>query len=312
MKVTDAISNCILEGVCPENDNGQLFTTLLEHWATQKDHELKHELLKNLVLRYATVERELAELSTKQMVLSQLKNHFLGFAAHDLRNPLSSIRGLSELVLSDIAGPLTDEQREFLSTIYAASRDMLNLVNDLLDISVIESGRLDLKIQRDSLKLLVRERLRIMKLLAERKDIRFVTDLQKLPDVPFDRNRMAQVIDNLIGNAVKFSPAGSSIIVRVFEAGGMAVVNVSDEGPGIAPADQQRIFGEFQKISVQHAEGEKGTGLGLAIAKRIVEAHQGILAVQSEEGAGSTFSFAIPMEEHYGGCEEAEGVDCGR
>jgi two-component system sensor histidine kinase/response regulator len=309
MKVTDAISNCILEGECPENDNGQLFTTLLEHWATQKDHELKHELLKNLVLRYATVERELAELSDKQMELNQLKNRFVGIAAHDLRNPLSSIRGLSELMLSDITGPLAEEQREFLSTIYAASRDMLNLVNDLLDISVIESGRLDLKIQRDSLKLLVRERLHIVKLLAERKDIRFVTDFQKLPDVPFDRNRLSQVVDNLIGNAVKYSPVGSTITVRLFEAGGMAVVGVSDEGSGIAPEDQQRIFGEFQKIRVQHAEAEKSTGLGLAIAKRIVEGHRGVLTVRSEVGSGSTFSFAIPMEEDHGGREEAEGAD---
>jgi two-component system sensor histidine kinase/response regulator len=309
MKVTDAISNCIVEGVCPENDSGQLFTTLLEHWATQKDHELKHELLKNLVLRYATVERELAELSDKQMELNQLKNRFVGIAAHDLRNPLSSIRGLSELMLSDITGPLAEEQREFLSTIYAASRDMLNLVNDLLDISVIESGRLDLKIQRDSLKLLVRERLHIVKLLAERKDIRFVTEFQNLPAVPFDRNRLSQVVDNLIGNAVKYSPVGSAITVRLFEAGETAIVSVSDEGPGIAPENQQRIFGEFQKIRVPHAEAEKSTGLGLAIAKRIVEGHRGILTVQSEVGSGSTFSFAIPMEEDYGGREEAEGAD---
>jgi two-component system sensor histidine kinase/response regulator len=312
MKVTEAISACIFEGECPDNESGQLFTTLLEHWAVQKDYELKNELLKNLVLRYATVERQLAELNEKLMELNQLKNRFLGFAAHDLRNPLSSIRGLSELMLSDITGPLAEEQREFLSTIYAASRDMLELVNDLLDISVIESGRLDLNIRRDSLKAVIRERLRILKLPAERKDIRFVTDFQNLPEVPFDRNRMAQVIDNVIGNAVKFSPTGSEITIRMFDESGMAIVSVHDEGPGIAIEDQQRIFGEFQKIRVQSPGGEKGTGLGLAIAKRIVEGHRGILEVQSEVGVGTTFRFAIPMEEEHGASEEAQSAYCGR
>lgn len=311
MKVTDIIAECIRDGWSSDQEADKVFVALLDHWAVQKDYELKHQLLKNLVLRYATTERNLTELNDKLIELNQLKNRFLGFAAHDLRNPLSSIRGLSEIMLTEITGALTEEQREFLSTIYAASRDMLALVNDLLDISVIESGRFDLKIQSDSLKTLIRERLRILKLAAERKSIHFIMEFAELPDVPFDRNRIAQVIDNLIGNAVKFSPAESTIRVRFWRDGKFARVSVQDEGPGIAPDDQHRIFGEFQRIEGSGHGVEKGTGLGLAIARRIVEAHQGVLEVQSTLGVGATFSFAIPMEDQHGGSEKAQSADCG-
>jgi two-component system, sensor histidine kinase and response regulator len=312
MKATETIARyiqdivkCIQDGRGWSQDEGQVYIALLDHWAVLKDYELKHQLLKNLVLRYATIERNLAELNDKLVELNQLKNRFLGFAAHDLRNPLSSIRGLSEIMLTEMTGPLTEEQREFLSTIYSASRDMLALVNDLLDISVIESGRLDLKIRLDSFKAVIRERLRIFKLAAESKGIRFTTAFGGLPDVPFDRNRIAQVIDNLVGNAVKVAPAESTIAIRLWEDAGFAKVSVQDEGPGIAPEDQPLIFGEFQRIGGQDPSGEKGTGLGLAIAKRIVEAHRGYLELQSALGVGSTFSFAIPMEEEHGGSQEA-------
>lgn len=309
MKVTEVIAKCIQDGRGWCRDESSVYLALLDHWAILKDYELKHQLLKNLVLRYATIERNLAELNEKLVELNQLKNRFLGFAAHDLRNPLSSIRGLSEIMLTEMTGPLTEEQREFLSTIYAASRDMLTLVNDLLDISVIESGRLDLKIRLDSLKVLIRERLRIIKLAAESKGIRFITDFGGLPDVPFDRNRIAQVIDNLVCNAVKLAPAESTIGIRLWEDEGFARVSVQDEGPGISPEDQPLIFGEFHRIRGQEPNSERGTGLGLAIAKRIVEAHRGHLEVQSALGVGSTFSFAIPMEEEHGGSQEAQGVD---
>jgi two-component system, sensor histidine kinase and response regulator len=317
MKVTGTIAQhiqeifrCIQGGQGWCKDEGQVYVALLDHWAVLKDYELKHQLLKNLVLRYATIERNLAELNSKLVELNQLKNRFLGFAAHDLRNPLSSIRGLSEIMLTEMTGPLTEEQREFLSTIYAASRDMLALVNDLLDISVIESGRLDLKIQQDSMKTLIRERLRIFKLAAESKGIQFSTDFEDLPEVPFDRNRIAQVIDNLVGNAVKLAPAESTIEVRLWQQAGFAKVSVEDEGPGIAAEDQPLIFGEFQRIGGQNPSGEKGTGLGLAIAKRIIEAHRGYLEVRSTLGVGSTFSFAIPAEVEHGASQEAQGDYC--
>jgi two-component system sensor histidine kinase/response regulator len=152
---------------------------------------------------------------------------------------------------------------------------------------------------------LIRERLRIFKLAAESKGIHFTTDFKELPEVPFDRNRIAQVIDNLVSNAVKAAPAESRIGVRLWEDAGFAKVSVQDEGPGIALEDQPLIFGEFQRVGGKNSSTEKGTGLGLAIAKRIVEAHRGHLQVQSALGVGSTFSFAIPTEEEHGGSQEA-------
>jgi two-component system sensor histidine kinase/response regulator len=252
------------------------------------------------------------ELNERLLELNQLKNRFLGFAAHDLRNPLISIRGLSDILLSETTGKLTEEQKEFLATINTAGTEMLALVNDLLDISVIESGKIELNSTFASLEQVIKQRVRMNRILAEKKQISFHEEYGKLPRVPMDVNRIGQVIDNLLGNALKFSPVGSNVFISAAAEGTMARVSVRDEGPGIAEEDQQRVFGEFQRIRVSPAAGEKGTGLGLAIAKRIVEAHRGALQVESQNGAGSTFSFAIPMEDYHDANEPAQGADRGR
>jgi two-component system sensor histidine kinase/response regulator len=297
MKINELVAEYFNGEHNKEQHASRLLTLLMEYWATEKDYELKNQLLKGLVLKYAAAERDLVELNAKLVELNQLKNRFLGFAAHDLRNPLISIRGLSEMLLCEAAGALGDEQKELLATINTASSEMLTLVNDLLDISVIESGKIELRIKHGSLVKLVQERIRINKILAEKKRIRLHEDFDEMPYVPFDANRIGQVIDNLIGNAVKFSPPDSNIFISVCQEGTMARVSVRDAGPGLAKEEQTLAFGEFQKLKVLPTGGEKGTGLGLAIAKRIVEAHRGIVQVESQQGAGAIFSFFIPMEE---------------
>jgi signal transduction histidine kinase len=268
----------------------EVLDTILNYRATEKDKEVKSRLLKKLVLNHSAAERQLFELN-------QLKNKFLGIAAHDLRNPLASIRGFSELLLSDDMGSLTEDQHEFIKTIHSLSQDMLNLVNDLLDVSVIESGKLELKRQPGSLKVLIEERIHINSILAKNKQMKLHESLATVPEVSFDYSRIAQVVDNLISNAIKYSPSGSNIFVSLNQQGMKAQISVRDEGPGIEPEEQKRLFGEFQRLSTKPTGGEKSTGLGLSIVKKIVEAHNGTTAVESQPGAGSTFTFILPIGE---------------
>ncbi|MHC1743552.1 MAG: sensor histidine kinase [Syntrophobacteraceae bacterium] len=273
-----------------ESQVRRLLTSLVDYWAKEKDYELKHELLMQLVLRYASLEREL-------VALNQLKNKFLGLAAHDLRNPLVSIRGLAEILLADECQPLTEMQREFITTIQSASDGMLHLVNDILDMAAIESGKIQVQMRRDSLQCLIEERIRVNRVLAEKKGIALNDELNDIPRIPFDRNRIAQVIDNLLGNAIKFSPFDSHVHISLTRVNGSAVVRVRDQGPGIPEDEQARLFNEFERLSNGPTGGEKSTGLGLSIVKQIIEAHNGALHIESEVGAGSAFSFSLPMEE---------------
>lgn len=260
---------------------------LLEARAEQYDNQLNVSLLNELVLKYALAERGLA-------ALNRLKNKFLGIAAHDLRNPLSSIGGFAELLLDEDADPLTDEQRECLGMILGVSRDMLALVNDLLDVSVIESGKLDLNIEEGSLVEVLQERVRINRITAEKKKIQIFASLEEISGALFDAKRICQVIDNLITNAVKFSQPGSKVYVALVREGERVRVSVRDEGPGISEEDRAKLFGDFQKLSARPTGDERSTGLGLAIVKKIVEAHGATVQVESRMGEGSTFSFTLP------------------
>jgi signal transduction histidine kinase len=268
----------------------ELMTLLMEQWAREKDHEIKQQLLRTTVLRYADAERKLAEMN-------RMKNRFIGLVAHDLRNPLVSIRGLSELLLNDPNDPLSDQQRDFLSTIYSASNGMLTLVNDILDMAVMESGTLRLQMRKDSLSRLIRERVKVNSIVADKKQITLEQDLARLPGIPFDRNRISQVLDNLIANAIKFSKERSRVFVSLYRRNGTAIVSVRDEGMGITPEEQARLFTAYPRLSNQPTGGEKSTGLGLAIAKRIIDEHKGKFTVESRVGRGSTFSFTLPLED---------------
>lgn len=266
----------------------RLLSVLLEYWATEKDYELKNQLLGKLVDQYTSALNKLVELN-------QEKNRFLGIAAHDLRNPLATVRGLSEILLTEATGPLTEEQQQYLTIIHTASNGMLALVNDLLDVSIIESGRLELQVQKESITQLIEERLQIHRVLAEKKDVSFQYQFAEVPDLFFDRDRIAQVFDNLLSNAIKFSPAGQLIQIAVAQDKRAVRVSVRDEGAGISLQDQHKIFREFEKSDAKPTAGEPSTGLGLAIAKKILDAHHGTMEVESQTGAGSTFSFTLPM-----------------
>lgn len=259
---------------------------LLEQGAIISDHALNDRLLKELIMKYVESERKLRDLN-------QLKNKFLGMAAHDLRNPLGSIRGFSELLLE--GGVDEEDAKEFLRIINTTSNDMLNLLNDLLDISQIESGKFDLRLDPVDISELVESRVALARIMAAKKNIAIDLNAEKGLICLMDKERIGQVTDNLISNAVKYSPEKTTVCVDTVKEGGMARVTVRDEGPGINEDERHKLFGEFQKLSARPTGGEKSSGLGLAIAKKIVEAHKGEIGVESNDVRGSAFYFKIPV-----------------
>jgi len=233
-----------------------------------------------------------SELNDKLTALNKDKDRYLGIAAHDLRNPLSSMRGLSELMLETPLEP--DEQREFLETIRRTSDEMLGLVNDLLDTSVIESGKLDLRRTDADVSKLVRQRIRHLEPHAAGKRIGIRVDAVAGQHATIDSARFAQVVDNLVSNAIKFSPAGTAVDVQLRSNGSSFTLDVQDQGPGIPAEDRQLMFRSFQKLSARPTGGEKSTGLGLAIVKKIIDAHGGRIEVEDAPGGGTRFTVTMP------------------
>ncbi|HYG62199.1 MAG TPA: HAMP domain-containing sensor histidine kinase, partial [Thermoanaerobaculia bacterium] len=247
----------------------------------------------------ATMQREVAKKNVELARLNDQKNQFLGMAAHDLRNPLEVILTYSEFLL-DEGACLPPEQRELVRTIHGSSAFMLALVNDLLDISKIEAGRLELDLSRVDLGELTARNVALNQVLAAKKGTEIVFRQEgELPRMLLDTAKIEQVLNNLIGNAVKFSPPGSTVEVRLAHEGdGGAVLSIADQGEGlpIHEADQmEKLFRPFERTRVRSTGGEKSTGLGLAIVKRIVTGHQGEIRVESEAGKGTTFHVLLPV-----------------
>lgn len=244
------------------------------------------------------LERNEAQLREKIGELEDLnrqKNEFVGVAAHDLRSPLAVIEMYSAFLLDEPAQRLTEREREFLRVIALQSRFMLNLINDLLDVTRIESGNLDLRPESGDFRAFACRVAALQAVLAERRGIEVAVEGDDAPCVAvFDPPRMEQVLNNLIGNAIKFSQGGTRVTVRVACTPEGVRTSVADQGPGIPAGEREAIFREFHRGTVRPAAGERSTGLGLAIARRIVEAHGGSIGVESEVGKGSTFFFTLP------------------
>ncbi len=246
-----------------------------------------------------SLERKDKELHTKIAELEELnrlKNNFIGMAAHDLRNPLAVIDMYSAFLMERIADRLPEKEQEFLRIIGNRSQFMLRLINDLLDVSKIEAGNLELDCHTGSWMTFVRHNATLNGELAARKEIRIaISPAEGTFTASFDRGKMDQVLDNLIGNAVKFSPRGSTVTVAVTDGKGLVRTAVTDEGEGIPAEELPHLFKEFHRGSTLPTEGESSTGLGLAIARRIVEGHGGTIGAESELDQGSTFFFTLPV-----------------
>jgi len=240
------------------------------------------------------MQRELAKNNAELARLNALKNQFLGMAAHDLRHPLQGILFYSEFLLES-PEKLDGDQIEFITLIRNQSRYMSNLVEDLLDVATIESGKLQLDLQATDFTALLTENLNRNRRIAARKHISLELDAQPIPRMLLDPSKMEQVLDNLISNALKYSPAGGRVQIRMRSVEQEILVSVHDEGPGIPPAEQSLLFKPFQRTSVKSSSGEKSSGLGLAIARRIINGHAGRIWVESQPECGATFSFSLPI-----------------
>jgi signal transduction histidine kinase len=251
-----------------------------------------NSMVESLERKELLLREKIAELEE----LNKVKNDFVGMAAHDLRNPLSVVEMYSSFLL-ERASSLTRKETGFLKSIRTQSTFMVNLINDLLDVSKIEAGRLELKKESADYLEFVRQNASLNAELARRKDISVTCEPEEGGlQLDFDRSKLEQVLNNLIGNAVKFTEPGKNVRVRVEEQAGTVCTSVADEGQGIPADELPHVFEEFHRASSRPTAGERSTGLGLAIARRIVEGHGGSIGVESESGQGSVFSFTLPQQ----------------
>ncbi|CAN2050392.1 hypothetical protein GMMP13_970005 [Candidatus Magnetomoraceae bacterium gMMP-13] len=266
-------------------------------FSTYESAILKNRELEKVNCELMLAQRELEQKNIEMADLNREKNHFLGMAAHDLRNPLSAIFNYGDLLL-DESELLSNEQKEIISKIKSSSEFMLQLVNEFLDISIIESGRLTLDLQETHLASLIKESISFNCIFAVKKGIRLVfnySDTENIPSIILDVSKIKQVINNLISNALKFSYPQGCVEISLKKIKNQVVISVKDEGQGIPKGEMTKLFSPFEKTTVRSTAGEKSTGLGLAIAKKIIQEHNGEIRAKSKPGHGSIFYVSLPF-----------------
>ncbi|HTO90072.1 MAG TPA: GAF domain-containing protein [Candidatus Sulfotelmatobacter sp.] len=249
-----------------------------------------------IAIQNAKLFREIQEKSHQLEIANQHKSAFLANMSHELRTPLNAVIGFSEMLAARYFGQLTEKQAEYVKDIHGSGKHLLSLINDILDLSKIEAGRMELEAADFDLRAALDNALTLVRERAQRSGIalRFEAD----PELgPFrgDERKVKQVILNLLSNAVKFTPRGGAVGVVARQANGSAEIAVKDTGVGIAPADQETIFEAFRQVGTDVTRKREGTGLGLALARRFVELHGGTIRVESAPGKGSTFTVTLPV-----------------
>lgn len=244
-----------------------------------------------------TAHRELARRKVELDRLNRLKNYFLGIAAHDLRSPLGVIQINIQLLLHKLEAHLDTRNSECFSRIQSAIQFMVVLINDFLDITKIEAGEIQLKRTPTDIQQLIERSVSLNRQLAEREQVRLILTAQgSLPHLPVDALKIEQVLNNLMANAITFSPPGGVVEIGATVRGEHLVIWVRDQGPGIAPDEVEQLFLPFRQGQAKHTKAKKGSGLGLAIAAKLVERHGGTLSVESQPGCGSTFLVSLPLD----------------
>ncbi len=271
--------------------------------------EEKKEHLEDIERMNADLERKVKERTQELEVVNQklqesnrelqransLKSEFLANMSHELRTPLNAIIGFSELLLDRSVGTLTEEQRDHVSDILSSGRHLLELINDILDLSKIEAGKMKLALEEFELAPVVDEAVALLRVEAGRKHIELVADLEDQGiEMHADRSKLKQIMYNLLSNAVKFTPEGGKVVLRATRAENGCAIAVSDTGIGIKDEDRDRIFQAFTQVDASYARKYQGTGLGLTLVKKFVGMHGGRVELTSVFGEGSTFRFTIP------------------
>ena len=247
-----------------------------------------------VAIRNAHLVRALEQRSVELEVASRHKSEFLASMSHELRTPLNAVIGFSEVLLERMFGDLNERQEEYLKDILGSGRHLLELLNDILDLSKVEAGAMELERSSFQVSDAVDYSLSMVRERAARHGVRLSSTADRdVGRVYADELRFKQVLLNLLSNAVKFTPEGGSVTVSAVREGTELVVEVTDTGPGIAAEDRERIFDSFQQGG-RSPTRQEGTGLGLTLCKRIIELHDGTIWVESELGSGSTFGFRIP------------------
>jgi signal transduction histidine kinase len=276
------------------SDRMQIVDLLLSTYdnAVQKNNEL-HKAHADLL----EIHRQLEQKNIQLEILNQEKNHFLSIAAHDLRNPLTTIYTAADLITEELKDKTSSETKEFLEMIKQSSKFMRSLIEELLDVSVIDSGKLSIHLEPVNLMHLIRNNVALNRVIAGRKQITVEYHCANdLPVIQLDRKKIEQVLNNLISNAIKYSFPQSKVEIYSKCENNNLIISVSDEGQGIPPAEMDKLFKPFSRTSAKATSGESSTGLGLVIVRKIVEAHNGRVWAESQVKKGSTFYISLPFQ----------------
>ena len=266
--------------------------------AEKGGQELQIQIQYRLMEELAARERAEAALQQAKEALeaaSRHKSEFLTNMSHELRTPLNAIIGFSEVLADGMFGEINEKQAEYLRDILESGRHLLSLINDILDLSKIEAGRMELEPADFDLPGAIENALTLVRERAGRRGIMLARAIDgRVGTIRADERKVKQVLLNLLSNAFKFTPEGSRIDVRAAVSDGMVEVSVADTGVGIAPEDQEVVFEEFRQVGTADKKVE-GTGLGLALSRKFIELHGGRIWVTSQVGQGSTFTFTLPV-----------------
>jgi signal transduction histidine kinase len=248
-----------------------------------------------LAIQNARLFREIGDKSAQLEAASRHKSEFLANMSHELRTPLNAIIGFSEILAERMFGDINEKQTEYLHDILESGRHLLSLINDILDLSKIEAGRMELELSEFDLPQAIENALMLVRERASRRGIRLGSTIdERLGRIGGDERKVKQVLLNVLSNALKFTPEGGRIDVGARLDDHVAEVAVADTGIGIAPTDQDAVFEEFRQVGTADKKAE-GTGLGLALSRKFIELHGGRIWLTSQVGAGSTFTFTLPL-----------------
>ena len=250
-----------------------------------------------IAIQNARLFREIQDKSRQLEVANQHKSEFLANMSHELRTPLNAIIGFSEVLIERMFGELNDKQDDYLKDIHSSGKHLLSLINDILDLSKIEAGRMELDVESFDVPAALSNAMTLVRERAQRHGIALGLEVApEIDEIRADERKFKQILLNLLTNAVKFTPDGGKVDVRAGLADGLLQVAVADTGIGIAKEDQAAVFEEFRQVGRHYTNKHEGTGLGLTLTRRFVELHGGTLTLESEPGRGSTFTFTLPSQ----------------
>ena len=251
-----------------------------------------------LAIQNARLFREIEDKSRQIEAANRHKSEFLANMSHELRTPLNAVIGFSDLLLERLFGEMNEKQENYIRNIQTSGKHLLSLINDILDLSKVEAGRMELDLANVHIPSALQNAMMLIRERAQRQNVELSCNVDpQINEIPADERKLKQIMLNLLTNAVKFTPEGGRVDVDVRLGNGNLEVSVKDTGVGIAEQNQQAVFEEFRQVGRQYSGKQEGTGLGLALTRRFVELHGGTIKLQSELGKGSTFTFTIPVRQ---------------